>query len=134
MLSAPLEPQDMAGSRFACVHGLELPDPLLPDTYIVLKIDGYSFSAVQSFPRRFARSLAFCFNGFSEDHSLRSQTTPGHCSSMHETANSVMERFPDAIWRIGWIQVGRCQSEKHTPAAEDRVHDQLFAQGIHQRL
>ena len=35
--------QGMAGSRFAYVRNFELPDPLLPDTYIVLRIDGHSF-------------------------------------------------------------------------------------------
>ena len=33
----------MAGSRFAYVRNFELPDPLLPDTYIVLRVDGHSF-------------------------------------------------------------------------------------------
>lgn len=33
----------MAGTKFAYVRKFELPDPLLPDTYIVLRVDGHSF-------------------------------------------------------------------------------------------
>ncbi|KAA1467148.1 tRNAHis guanylyltransferase [Dentipellis sp. KUC8613] len=33
----------MAGSRFEYVKGFELPDPLLPNTYIVFRLDGHSF-------------------------------------------------------------------------------------------
>lgn len=33
----------MAGSRFEYVKAFELPDPLLPATYIVLRIDGHAF-------------------------------------------------------------------------------------------
>ena len=33
----------MAGSRFAYVRNFELPDPLLPETYMVLRIDGHAF-------------------------------------------------------------------------------------------
>ena len=33
----------MAGSRFAYVRNFELTDRLLPDTFIVLRIDGHSF-------------------------------------------------------------------------------------------
>lgn len=33
----------MAGTRFAYVRTYELPDPLLPNTYIVVRIDGHGF-------------------------------------------------------------------------------------------
>jgi hypothetical protein len=33
----------MAGSRFAYVKNFELPDPLLPGTFIMLRLDGHSF-------------------------------------------------------------------------------------------
>lgn len=41
--SLPLLFRRMAGSKFAYVRNFELPDPLLPETYIVLRIDGHSF-------------------------------------------------------------------------------------------
>lgn len=33
----------MAGTRFAYVRTFELPDPLLPNTFIVVRIDGHGF-------------------------------------------------------------------------------------------
>jgi hypothetical protein len=33
----------MANSRFAYVRKYELPDPLLPGTYIVFRVDGHNF-------------------------------------------------------------------------------------------
>ena len=33
----------MAGSKFAYVRNFELPDPLLPGTFMVLRLDGHAF-------------------------------------------------------------------------------------------
>jgi len=33
----------MAGSKFAYVRNFELPDPLLPGTFMVFRLDGHSF-------------------------------------------------------------------------------------------
>lgn len=33
----------MAGSKFAYVRDFELPDPLLPGTFMVFRLDGHSF-------------------------------------------------------------------------------------------
>lgn len=33
----------MAGSRFAYVKTFELPDPLLPNTYLIARLDGHAF-------------------------------------------------------------------------------------------
>ena len=33
----------MAGSKFAYVRKFELPDPLLPGTFMVLRLDGHAF-------------------------------------------------------------------------------------------
>jgi hypothetical protein len=39
-----LLPEDnMAGSKFAYVRNFELPDPLLPGTFMVFRLDGHSF-------------------------------------------------------------------------------------------
>ena len=40
--AAPTAAQ-MAGTRFAYVKNFELPDPLLPGTYILLRLDGHGF-------------------------------------------------------------------------------------------
>ena len=33
----------MANTRYAYVRDFELPDPLLPDTFILFRLDGHSF-------------------------------------------------------------------------------------------
>ena len=33
----------MANTKYAYVRGFELPDPLLPDTFILFRLDGHSF-------------------------------------------------------------------------------------------
>jgi tRNA(His) 5'-end guanylyltransferase len=33
----------MAGSKFAYVKNFELPDPLLPGTFMILRLDGHAF-------------------------------------------------------------------------------------------
>ena len=38
-----INPFDMAGSRWAYVRNFELPDTLLPNTFILLRIDGHAF-------------------------------------------------------------------------------------------
>ncbi|KAL7279142.1 hypothetical protein ACG7TL_006982 [Trametes sanguinea] len=41
----------MAGSKFAYVRNFELPDPLLPGTFMVLRIDGHALSAEHEFAK-----------------------------------------------------------------------------------
>lgn len=36
-------PTIMSGSKYAYVKGYELPDTILPNTYIVVRIDGHAF-------------------------------------------------------------------------------------------
>ena len=36
-------PLVMAGSKYAYVRNFELPDPLLPGTFLVYRLDGHSF-------------------------------------------------------------------------------------------
>ncbi len=33
----------MAGSKYAYVRNFELPDPVLPETYMIVRIDGKGF-------------------------------------------------------------------------------------------
>lgn len=33
----------MAGTKYAYVKSFELPDPLLPGTFLVLRVDGHAF-------------------------------------------------------------------------------------------
>ncbi|KAF9647864.1 tRNAHis guanylyltransferase [Thelephora ganbajun] len=74
----------MAGTRFAYVRNFELPDPLLPDTYIVLRIDGHSFH-----------------RQFSEEHELAKPNDVRALKLMDEAASSVMEMFTDITLAFG---------------------------------
>ena len=92
----------MAGSRFAYVRDFELPDPLLPDTYIVLRIDGHSFHRQsKTFARRLSRSLTFYFYRFSEDHEFAKPNDVRALQLMDEAASFVMESFPDITLAFG---------------------------------
>ena len=98
----PSNPQDMAGSRFAYVRDFELPDPLLPDTYIVLRIDGHSFHRQsKTFHRRLSHSLTFYFYRFSEDHEFAKPNDVRALQLMDEAATSVLESFPDITLAFG---------------------------------
>ncbi|KAF9790808.1 tRNAHis guanylyltransferase [Thelephora terrestris] len=73
----------MAGSKFAYVRNFELPDPLLQETYIVLRIDGHSF------------------HRFSEDHEFAKPNDVRALQLMDEAASSVMETFTDITLAFG---------------------------------
>jgi len=73
----------MAHSRFGYVRNFELPDPLLPDTYIVLRIDGHSF------------------HRFSGEHEFTKPNDVRALRLMDEAAKSVMETFTDITLAFG---------------------------------
>jgi len=128
----------MAGSRFAYVRDFELPDPLLPDTYIVLRIDGHSFHRQsKTCPWRPSHGLTFHFYRFSEDHGFAKPNDVRALQLMDEAAGSVMQSFPDITLAFGESDEFRrvdLDLNNKTPAAEERLPDQLFVQKIHQRL
>lgn len=49
----------MAGSKFAYVRNFELPDPLLPGTFMVLRIDGHAFHRSVASPTTSTRAEIF---------------------------------------------------------------------------
>lgn len=92
----------MAGSRFRYVRSFELPDPLLPDTYIVLRIDGHSFH--RQFPNP-SPCLTYFLNmesyRFSEEHEFTKPNDVRALRLMDEAASSVMETFTDITLAFG---------------------------------
>lgn len=129
----------MAGSRFAYVRNFELPDPLLPDTYIVLRIDGHSFH--RQFKIYLAPDVQFIitlyFYRFSEVHEFAKPNDVRALQLMDEAARSVMESFTDITLAFGESDEFRRVSfnlRKATPAAKERLCNQLLVQKIHQRL
>ncbi|CAK5274889.1 unnamed protein product [Mycena citricolor] len=73
----------MAGSRFAHVRNFELPDPLLPGTYMVLRLDGHSF-------HRFSDE-----HGFTKPNDLRALELMDHA------ARDLMDQHADTVLAFG---------------------------------
>ncbi|OAX32172.1 tRNAHis guanylyltransferase [Rhizopogon vinicolor AM-OR11-026] len=73
----------MAGTKFAYVRNFELPDPLLPDTYLVCRLDGHSF------------------HRFSEEHEFAKPNDERALKLMDHAAKNVMIEFKDIMLAFG---------------------------------
>jgi len=73
----------MAGSRFAYVRNFELPDPLLPNTFMVFRLDGHSF------------------HRFSETHNFVKPNDLRALQLMDHAARNIMEEYPDIVLGFG---------------------------------
>ncbi|KAH9991731.1 Thg1 C terminal domain-containing protein [Russula vinacea] len=73
----------MANSRFAYVRDFELPDRLLPGTFILLRIDGHAFKQ------------------FTDAHRFAKPNDPRGLELMDHAAISLMTEFPDIILGFG---------------------------------
>ncbi|KAG2145325.1 Thg1 C terminal domain-containing protein [Suillus bovinus] len=73
----------MAGTKFAYVRNFELPDPLLPDTYLVCRLDGHSF------------------HRFSDEHGFAKPNDERALQLMDHAAKSVMTEFKDIMLAFG---------------------------------
>ena len=92
----------MAGSKFAYVRNFELPDSLLPDTFIVLRIDGRSFHRqFKFFASRLTYSLTLYLYRFSEDNEFVKPNDVRALKLMEEAASSVLEKNRDITLAFG---------------------------------
>ncbi|KAJ8588248.1 tRNAHis guanylyltransferase [Rhizopogon salebrosus TDB-379] len=73
----------MAGTKFAYVRNFELPDPLLPDTYLVCRLDGHSF------------------HRFSDEHGFAKPNDERALKLMDYAAKSAMIEFKDIVLAFG---------------------------------
>ncbi|ETW82030.1 hypothetical protein HETIRDRAFT_384464 [Heterobasidion irregulare TC 32-1] len=73
----------MAESRFEYVKGFELPDPLLPDTYMLMRVDGHSF------------------HRFSAEHNFEKPNDERALRLMDRAARAVMDEYPDVVLAFG---------------------------------
>ncbi|KAK7690965.1 hypothetical protein QCA50_006068 [Cerrena zonata] len=73
----------MSGSKYAYVKGYELPDTILPNTYIVVRIDGRAFHRL------------------SQEHSFVKPNDERALSLMDHAARDVMDEFKDVVLAFG---------------------------------
>ncbi|KAI0749384.1 tRNAHis guanylyltransferase [Daedaleopsis nitida] len=73
----------MAGSKFAYVRNFELPDPLLPGTFMVLRIDGHAFHRL------------------SDEHNFTKPNDERALQLMDHAARDVMNEFKDIVLAFG---------------------------------
>ncbi|KAI1797195.1 tRNAHis guanylyltransferase [Ganoderma leucocontextum] len=73
----------MAGSKFAYVRNFELPDTLLPGTFMVLRIDGHAFHRL------------------SEEHGFTKPNDERALQLMDHAARDVMNEFKDIVLAFG---------------------------------
>ncbi|KAL1949433.1 hypothetical protein VTO73DRAFT_8314 [Trametes versicolor] len=73
----------MAGSKFAYVRNFELPDPLLPETFMVLRIDGHAFHRL------------------SAEHDFAKPNDERALQLMDHAARDVMNEFKDVVLAFG---------------------------------
>ncbi|EGN99480.1 hypothetical protein SERLA73DRAFT_182441 [Serpula lacrymans var. lacrymans S7.3] len=73
----------MAGSKYAYVRHFELPDPLLPATFIVCRLDGHSF------------------HRFSDEHAFAKPNDERALKLMDRAAQSLMTEYKDIVLGFG---------------------------------
>ncbi|THH07369.1 hypothetical protein EW145_g3419 [Phellinidium pouzarii] len=73
----------MAGTKYAYVKNFELPDPLLPNTFIVLRVDGHAF------------------HRFTDTHTFAKPNDERGLLLMDHAARAVMEEYKDIVLGFG---------------------------------
>lgn len=114
----------MAGTRFAYVRSFELPDPLLPNTFIVVRIDGHGFHRFVCLQASISKMLAGSCGinhsllslqtalslgctllckpiRFSDAHAYIKPNDHRGLELMNAAAQSVMEAYPDVMLAFG---------------------------------
>ena len=99
----------MAGSKFAYVRSFELPDTLLPGTFMVFRLDGHSFHRYETHTRN--EFSFFIFHRFSEKHNFVKPNDARALELMDHAARDVMEEYPDIVLGFGESDEFRFVSE-----------------------
>ncbi|KAF8917554.1 Thg1 C terminal domain-containing protein [Mucidula mucida] len=73
----------MAGTKYQYVKKFELPDPLLPGMFMLLRLDGHSF------------------HRFSDEHAFVKPNDLAALELMDHSAQSLMEEYPDIVMGFG---------------------------------
>ncbi|KAF5329950.1 hypothetical protein D9611_010502 [Ephemerocybe angulata] len=89
----------MANSKYGYVKNFELPDPVLPDTFMLFRLDGHSFhrflNSLAALPRSDANTRFTDVHGFEKPNDVRALELMDHA------ARSVMEEYPDIVLAFG---------------------------------
>lgn len=89
----------MANSKFAYVRNFELPDPLLPDCFLLCRIDGHSFHRYEQ-PHHHSRGL-IARHSFSEEHAFSKPNDKRALQLMDRAAIQLMSEFKDIVLAYG---------------------------------
>ena len=84
----------MAKSRFEYVKNFELPDPLLPCSYIVVRIDGRGF-------HKWVSTRYRSHDRFSDTHCFDKPNDARALDLMDRAAQSVMQELGDVVLGFG---------------------------------
>jgi tRNA(His) guanylyltransferase len=93
----------MANTKYAYVRDFELPDPLLPDTFMLFRLDGHSFHRLDIY---LFISTVFMLktkemHRFSEKHEFTKPNDVRALQLMDHAARDLMEEYPDIILAFG---------------------------------
>jgi Uncharacterized conserved protein len=91
----------MAGSRFAYVRNFELPDPLLPGTFLIFRLDGHSFHRCAFSMTLRGQDVQYTRLSFSEEHGFTKPNDQRALQLMDHAARDVMQEHPDIILAFG---------------------------------
>ena len=98
----------MAGSRFAYVRKYELPDALLPGTFMVLRIDGHAFLRCVVLRLFLGHWCSPDRSRFSDMHRFAKPNDERALKLMDHAARDVMTEYQDIVLAFGESDEFRC--------------------------
>jgi tRNA(His) guanylyltransferase len=106
----------MAGSKFAYVRKFELPDPLLPGTFLIFRLDGHSFHRYAGFLDGSSKGRCLIRLSFSKEHGFAKPNDQRALQLMDRAALDVMEEYSDIVLAFGESDEFRCTFFPFLPA------------------
>lgn len=125
----------MAGSRWAYVRNFELPDTLLPNTFILLRIDGHSFHRCACPFYRPQIPNVTGYNRFADDHAFVKPNDVRALELMDLAAWTVMREYPDVVLAYGQSDEYRYSISPEPSRESSHYHTtQLLASKIYKAV
>ena len=90
----------MANSKYAYVRDFELPDPLLPGTFMLFRLDGHSFHRCGRHRKIFVVFPNILIR-FSDKHGFTKPNDVRALQLMDHAAKYVMTEYPDIVLAFG---------------------------------